>query len=92
MKKEELTALYERLTKLKELDEEGNVYGGSASNEADWYVLDSTNQLIMTVFRKQPDIYLKTDMASLLNATITHYLILMNFLKAKSGLPNGLVR
>lgn len=57
MKKEKLTALYERLTKLKELDEEGNVYGGSASIEADWYVLDDFLEQLPDMYEELPDWY-----------------------------------
>lgn len=55
MKKEKLTALYERLTKLKELDEEGNVYGGSASIDADWYVLDDFLEQLTGMYKELPD-------------------------------------
>jgi len=55
MKKEELTALYARLTELKELDEEGNVYGGSASIDADWYVLDDFFEQLPKLYKEVPD-------------------------------------
>lgn len=55
MKKEEMINLYERLTKLKELDEEGNVYGGSASLGADWYVLDDFLEQLPEMYEDEPD-------------------------------------
>lgn len=55
MKREEIEKLYERLIKLQELDEEGNVYGGSASIDADWYVLDDFLELLTSLYMDESD-------------------------------------